>query len=116
MSKICIYNLKGDASGEKEVADGKLELKRGAQAVLDVVTAYRAGLRAGTASTKKRSDVSGGGSKPFKQKGIFDQETSMSLRRNVLEKGGSEEPMTLYRAFRGKDPSPKALLKRKGML
>ena len=51
----------------------------------------------------------------FKQKGIFDQETSMSLRRNVLEKGGSEEPMTLYRAFRGADPDPAALLRARGL-
>ena len=51
----------------------------------------------------------------FKQKGIFDPETAMSLRRNVLEKGGSEEPMTLYRAFRGQDPDPGALLRARGL-
>ena len=38
----------------------------------------------------------------------------MSLRRNVLEKGGSEEPMTLYRAFRGQDPDAGALLRARG--
>ena len=36
--------------------------------------------------------------------------------RHLLESGNTVEPMDLYRAFRGKDPSPKALLKRKGML
>ena len=51
----------------------------------------------------------------FKQKGIFDPETAMSLRRNVLEKGGSEEPMTLYRAFRGADPDSGALLRARGL-
>lgn len=51
----------------------------------------------------------------FKQKGIFDQQTSMSLRRNVLEMGGSEEPMTLYRRFRGADPDPAALLRARGL-
>ena len=51
----------------------------------------------------------------FKQKGIFDPETAMSLRRNVLEKGGSEEPMTLYRNFRGQDPDPGALLRARGL-
>lgn len=51
----------------------------------------------------------------FKQKGIFDPATAMSLRRNVLEKGGSEEPMTLYRAFRGADPDPAALLRARGL-
>ena len=67
MSKVTVYNLSGEAAGAKEVADGLLETKRGAQAVLDVVTAYRAGLRAGSASTKKRGEVSGGGRKPDRQ-------------------------------------------------
>ena len=51
----------------------------------------------------------------FKEKGIFDRETSMSFRRNILEKGGSEEPMTLYRRFRGQDPDPGALLRARGL-
>ncbi len=51
----------------------------------------------------------------FKQKGIFDKETAMSFRRNVLEMGGSDEPMDLYRRFRGADPDPKALVKARGL-
>ena len=51
----------------------------------------------------------------FKEKGIFDKETAMSFRRNVLEKGGSEEPMVLYRTFRGADPDPAALLRARGL-
>ena len=51
----------------------------------------------------------------FKEKGILDKETAMSFRRNVLEKGGSEEPMTLYRNFRGADPDPAALLRARGL-
>ena len=51
----------------------------------------------------------------FMQKGIFDKETSMSFRRNILEKGGSEEPMTLYRQFRGADPDAGALLRARGL-
>lgn len=69
MSKVAVYKLSGEAAGEQQVADELLELKRGKQAALDVVTAYRAGIRAGTASTKTRADVRGGGAKPFKQKG-----------------------------------------------
>ena len=87
MSKIKTYGLKGEASGEKEIADGALELKRGSQAVADVVTAYRAGLRAGTASTKTRADVSGGGAKPFKQKGTGRARRGSS-RSPVLRGGG----------------------------
>ena len=51
----------------------------------------------------------------FKQKGIFDKETAMSFRHNILEKGGSEEPMTLYRRFRGADPDAGALLRARGL-
>jgi peptidyl-dipeptidase Dcp len=51
----------------------------------------------------------------FEQKGIFDTETSMSFRRNILEKGGSEEPMILYRRFRGADPDPAALTRARGL-
>jgi peptidyl-dipeptidase Dcp len=51
----------------------------------------------------------------FKEKGILDKETAMSFRRNVLEKGGSEEPMTLYKEFRGADPDPAALLRARGL-
>ena len=51
----------------------------------------------------------------FMQKGIFDNETAMSYRRNILEKGGSDEPMELYRRFRGADPDTGALLRGRGL-
>jgi len=51
----------------------------------------------------------------FKEKGIFDHETAMSFRHNILEKGGSEEPMTLYKQFRGAEPDPEALLRARGL-
>jgi Zn-dependent oligopeptidases len=51
----------------------------------------------------------------FKQKGIFDPATAMSFRHNILEKGGSEEPMTLYKQFRGAEPDPNALLRARGL-
>ncbi len=87
MSKIAIYNLNGEAAGEKQIADKLLETKRGAQAVLDVVTAYRAGIRAGSASTKKRGEVSGGGRKPYKQKGT-GRARQGSIRSPILRGGG----------------------------
>ena len=87
MSKVTIYNVNGGAAGEQEVADGLLELKRGAQAVIDVVTAYRAGLRAGSAATKKRGEVSGGGRKPYKQKGT-GRARQGSIRSPILRGGG----------------------------
>lgn len=52
----------------------------------------------------------------FKEKDIFNQETALSFRTHVLEKGGTEDPDILYKRFRGKDPDIKALLKRNGIL
>jgi len=51
----------------------------------------------------------------FQEKGIFDRETADSFRKNILEKGGSEHPMVLYKAFRGHEPTATALLKRNGL-
>ena len=51
----------------------------------------------------------------FKQKGIYDKETAMSFRHNILEMGGSEEPMILYKRFRGADPDASALLRARGL-
>ena len=51
----------------------------------------------------------------FKEKGTFDHATAMSFRHNVLEKGGSEEPMVLYRKFRGAEPDPDALTRARGL-
>ena len=51
----------------------------------------------------------------FMQNGILDSDTAMSFRHNILEKGGSEEPMTLYRRFRGADPDPSALARARGL-
>ena len=52
----------------------------------------------------------------FQEKGIFDRETADSFRENILEKGGSEHPMKLYKAFRGQEPTVTALLKRNGLI
>lgn len=52
----------------------------------------------------------------FAEHGIFDPETARAYRENILEKGGSEEPMTLYTRFRGAEPNPNSLLKNRGLL
>lgn len=51
----------------------------------------------------------------FKEHGLFDKNTADAFRKNILEKGGTEDPMTLYRAFRGADPSLEPLLKNRGL-
>lgn len=51
----------------------------------------------------------------FKQKGIFNPEVAESFRENILSKGGTEHPMTLYKRFRGQEPTINALLIRNGI-
>lgn len=52
---------------------------------------------------------------PFKEKGIFNTEVSHSFRSNILEKGNTEESMTLYKNYRGQEPSIEPLLKNRGL-
>ena len=51
----------------------------------------------------------------FKETGIFNKETAESFRKNILERGNTEEPMSLYVKFRGQEPTIDALLKRNGV-
>ncbi len=51
----------------------------------------------------------------FKQNGIFDRATAQRFRDEVLSRGGTEHPMTLYKRFRGQEPTIDALLKRNGI-
>ncbi|MCH5328833.1 MAG: M3 family metallopeptidase [Coprobacter sp.] len=52
----------------------------------------------------------------FIQNGIFDRTTATSFRENILEKGGTEDPMTLYTRFRGQEPTIDALMRRDGII
>ena len=52
----------------------------------------------------------------FKEKGIFNTEVANSFRQEVLSKGGTEHPMTLYKRFRGQEPGIDALLRRNGII
>lgn len=86
MSKLPICSMKGDRLGELSLADGVLELKKGGDAVAAVVDAHRARMRAGTAATKTRGMVAGGGAKPWKQKGTGRARAGSS--RSPVWKGG----------------------------
>ncbi len=52
----------------------------------------------------------------FKEKGIFNREVAASFRKNILEKGFTEDPALLYRRFRGQDPTITPLLRKRGLL
>lgn len=86
MSMIKVYDKTGAATGEKTVDAAQLVLDRGAQAVKDTVVAILNGYRAGTAKTKNKSEVSGTGKKPWKQKGTG--RSSFGSSRNPVWRGG----------------------------
>ena len=52
----------------------------------------------------------------FEQNGIFNKETATKFKDFILSQGGTDHPMTLYKKFRGQEPSPNALLKRAGLI
>ena len=52
----------------------------------------------------------------FEQNGIFNKEIATKFKDFILSQGGTDHPMTLYKKFRGKEPSPNALLKRAGLI
>ncbi len=52
----------------------------------------------------------------FKETSLFDQATATSFRKNILEKGGTEDAMEMFKAFRGREPQVEPLLKKRGLL
>lgn len=67
--KLSVTDIKGNSVGELEVGFTLVDAEKGNQAVHDVVVAYQAAQRSGTASTKTMGDVNGSGKKPWRQKG-----------------------------------------------
>src|SRR5690606_13010876 len=51
----------------------------------------------------------------FKEKSLYDQGTATSFRKNILERGGTGNPAEMYRQFRGADPNPVHLMKKRGL-
>ena len=52
----------------------------------------------------------------FKENGIFNKETALSFRENILSKGNLKNPIDLYKDFKGREPKVDALLKRDGLI
>ena len=86
--KLNIIDCKGENVGEYVLPDNCLEFEKGNQAVHEAVVAFLAEQRAGTACTKTRGKVRGGGAKPFKQKGLGRARTG-SIRNPIWTGGGT---------------------------
>lgn len=77
---------------------------------------FQGGYSAGYYSYKWAEVLDADAFELFKEKGIFDRETATSFKDHVLSKGGTENPMLLYKRFRGSEPNTDALLKRAGLI
>ncbi|MBS3804408.1 MAG: oligopeptidase A [Oleiphilaceae bacterium] len=76
---------------------------------------FSGGYAAGYYSYKWAEVLAADAFSAFEENGIFDAETGRSFRKNILEKGGSREPMELFKAFRGREPKVDALLRQTGI-
>ncbi|MEI8351133.1 MAG: 50S ribosomal protein L4 [bacterium] len=85
MSKLSVYDMKGKLLETTDISD-ELLTSRGQQAVHDVIVAYQAGIRAGTASTLGKGAVAGSNKKPWKQKGTG--RARAGFRQSPVWRGG----------------------------
>ena len=76
---------------------------------------FAGGYSAGYYSYKWAEVLDADAFEAFKEKGLFNQEVATKFYDEVLSKGGTDDPATLYRNFRGKEPDSKALLRRSGL-
>ena len=77
---------------------------------------FQGGYSAGYYSYKWAEVLDADAFEYFKENGIFNKEIATKFKENVLSKGGTENPMKLYKRFRGQEPKPEALLKRAGLI
>lgn len=87
MAKFDVYDLTANKIGDIELADGVFNIDVNNQAIFDVVLQQRASWRQGTHDTKTRSEVSGGGKKPYRQKGTGNARQG-SIRATQYRGGG----------------------------
>ncbi|GLR72410.1 oligopeptidase A [Agaribacter marinus] len=76
---------------------------------------FAGGYAAGYYSYKWAEVLSSDAFSRFEEEGIFNQQTGQDFLTNILEKGGSDEPMNLFKAFRGREPSIQPLLRHSGI-
>lgn len=109
----------GDVIAVEEIASKKAELMpmiQGCCMSTQFSHIFGGGYAAGYYGYKWSEVIAADAWAAFKEKGIFNPEVSSSFRKNILARGGSKNPMELYKAFRGKEPTNEAFLKQQGFI
>lgn len=88
MPKVVLYNQSGSQVGELELSNNVFGVEDNQQAIYDTVVAERAAMRQGTQKAKTRSEVSGGGRKPWRQKGT-GRARSGDIKSPIWRSGGT---------------------------
>lgn len=88
MPRVALYNTNGEAVGEVELSDAVFGAEINEALMHQAIVAYRANQRVGTADTRTRGEVSGGGRKPWRQKGT-GRARQGSIRSPLWRKGGT---------------------------
>jgi peptidyl-dipeptidase Dcp len=125
LGKLDMSYHTGDPSGIDDVAAHELAATEGTR-LFDPVPGtgvsqsflhiFAGGYSAGYYSYKWAEVLDADAFEYFKECGIFDPAVAAAFRKHILAKGGSENPMVLYKRFRGREPDPDALLRRDGLL
>lgn len=108
-----------DVSEHEEAATAKCRLLphiKGSLSSTSFSHIFGGGYSAGYYSYKWAEVLDADAFEYFKEKGLFDSSVSELFEKNILSKGGSEDPMELYKRFRGREPDPNALLRKLGLI
>ncbi|WP_104735660.1 M3 family metallopeptidase [Hanstruepera ponticola] len=114
-----------DPSNIKDVKNHELETFKNTRLYPDVAQncmstsfshIFQGGYSAGYYSYKWAEVLDADAFEFFKESGIFSRDVADKFKNNILSQGGTDDPMTLYKQFRGKEPRPEALLKRAGLI
>jgi peptidyl-dipeptidase Dcp len=114
-----------DPSTITDVKAHELEAFKGTQLYPDVYEncmsasfshIFQGGYSAGYYSYKWAEVLDADAFEYFSENGVFNKDIAIKFKDHVLSKGGTENPMVLYKRFRGQAPKPEALLKRAGLI
>lgn len=114
-----------DPNGITDVKAHELEAFKGTQLYPDIIEncmstsfshIFQGGYSSGYYSYKWAEVLDADAFEYFSENGVFNKEIATKFKEHVLSKGGTENPMVLYKRFRGQAPKPEALLKRAGLI